>query len=427
MSLEELGFNHTCFSRYVRGRKNKFLLFKKDDLLTSMEGEIKGKGKKAIYRQRDFLIVTFITLSGTLGISGITPAFPAIVRELEITASEVGLLISVYSLPGLLSLPFLGILADRIGRKKVIIPSLLLFGVVGAACAFLRDFKLLLILRFFQGIGSAPLITLSFVMLCDIYSGRERTSAIFYNSSIVSLGSASFPAIGGLLASFGWYYPFLMPVLSIPLALATLSLKDIKTKNEQQVRKYLVNVWYSIKNIQAIGLFAVCIFIPIILFGTFLTYFPILLGDQFGASSFVIGLMISIMFVTTALTSSRLVKSARGLSEKTLIRVGFSLYLLSLLLIPLITDIYFLLLSVVTFGVAQGFTDPGRRMLMAKLAPVKHRSAFASLGDEVFILGESLGPVLMGLIFRLSGISGVFYAGSCFSVAIVILISLSIK
>ena len=80
-----------------------------------------------------------------LGTSNITPAFPTIVRELGGSSGQVGLLITVFTLPGILMTPLLSVLSDRYGRKKILVPALLLFGIAGSA--FARDFNVLLVLR----------------------------------------------------------------------------------------------------------------------------------------------------------------------------------------------------------------------------------------------------------------------------------------
>ena len=119
--------------------------------------EKKRKDKRKIYLDTNLQIMFVITLTYIMGVSSITPAFPKIVKELNISARDDGLLITVFSFPGILLTPFFGIVADRWGRKRIIIPFLMLFGIAGGLCFFVRDFKLLLILRLIQGIGAAPL------------------------------------------------------------------------------------------------------------------------------------------------------------------------------------------------------------------------------------------------------------------------------
>ena len=94
----------------------------------------------------------------------------------------------------------MGIIADLFGRKKVLVPALILFAVAGGLCLLARDFKTLLVLRFFQGIGVAPLSSLNVTVIGDLYTGKKRTAAMGYNQSVFSVGAASLSTVGGALS-----------------------------------------------------------------------------------------------------------------------------------------------------------------------------------------------------------------------------------
>lgn len=386
------------------------------------------RSQKPIYRDANLQIIFCITLISVIGFVSITPAFPKIVEELNISTQDVGLLISVFTFPGIILTLFLGVLADRIGRKKIIIPSLMLFGIAGGACTFARDFNLLLILRFFQGIGVAPLMSLSITIIGDLYSGKERATAMGYDISILNVGAASFPSIGGALAMLGWYYPFILSIAAIPVGLLVLfSLKNPEPKKEQHIREYLSNAWQSIKNLQVVGLFIVSTVTFFILFGSFLTYFPLLIGDSFGASPFIIGLIISSMSITAAFTSSQLGKLSKIYSEKNLIKAAFILYPLALIIIPFVPNLWLLLIPTIIFGIAHGINEPSIHTLLSGLAPMRHRAAFISVNQTVVRLGQTSGPLLMGVIFGVWGISGAFYIGAAFSIVMFTLAIVMIK
>lgn len=86
-----------------------------------------------------------------LGTSSITPAFPEIQDALGISSGQVGLLITVFTFLGILLTPVADVLSDRYGRRRVLVPSLFLFGIAGVARALATDFGLLLVLRTFRG------------------------------------------------------------------------------------------------------------------------------------------------------------------------------------------------------------------------------------------------------------------------------------
>ncbi len=387
-----------------------------------------SKGQKAIYLDTNLQIIFGVTLMAVLGVSSITPAFPKIVQELGISSQAIGLLITVFTFPGVLLAPVLGVLADRLGRKKILVPGLMLFGIAGGACAFARDFNLLLILRFLQGVGAASLGSLNVTLIGDLYSGKERTAAMGYNASVLSLGTASYPAIGGAVATLGWSYPFVLPFVAIPIGLLVLfSLKNPELKSEQNLKEYFSNAWKSIKNRQVIGLFLASVITFIMLYGSYLTYFPLLLGDSFGAPPWRIGLMMAMMSLTTALTSSQLGKLARVYSGRTLLQASFIIYALALVIIPFVPNLWVFLIPIIIFGIAHGVNIPNIQTLLAGLAPMEYRAAFMSVNGMVLRLGQTLGPLLMGAVFGLWGMSGVFYAGAGFSMLMLMLVVVMTK
>jgi len=177
---------------------------------------------KKLYLDQNFLIICAVALIAVLGVSSVTPAFPKLAQALNINPKNIGLLVTAFTLPTLVLGPIIGVLADRLGRKKIIVPSLLLFGIAGTACAFARDFNLLLLLRLLQGIGAASLLSLSVTLIGDLYAGDRRTTAMGYNASVTSIGTAIYPTVGGALATIAWYYPFMLPIGAIPIGLLVL-------------------------------------------------------------------------------------------------------------------------------------------------------------------------------------------------------------
>lgn len=76
---------------------------------------------------KNLSIIFLTTLMAVLGVASITPAFPSIIKHFNISPTQVTLLITVFTLPGIFLAPVVGILADRIGRKVILLPSLLVF------------------------------------------------------------------------------------------------------------------------------------------------------------------------------------------------------------------------------------------------------------------------------------------------------------
>jgi len=394
------------------------------------EGEM-TENKSKLYRDPNLQIVFAVTLIMVMGVSSISPAFPEIQAAFGISKPTVGLLIVVFTLPGVLFTPVLGVLADRFGRKKVLVPSLLLFGIAGCACSLVRDFNLLLTLRFLQGIGAASLGSLNVTIIGDLYSNSKRqlATAMGYNATVLNIGIPGYLIIGGALASLAWYYPFALSILAVPVGILVLtSLKSPEPRNSQDFKQYLSSAFQGIKNRQVLGLFSVTLFTFIILYGTYLTYFSLLLGgESFRASPFLIGVITSSMGLTTAATSSQLGTLTKRFSEKTLIKVACLIYTTALLIVPLVHTIWLFLVPTVIFGIAQGMNMPSIQTLLARLAPTEYRAAFMSLNGMVLRLGQTLGPLIIGAIYLIGGFKGTFFASAGIAVAMFILASVVLK
>lgn len=348
-----------------------------------------------------------------MGVASIAPALPKMARALEVSNEQIGLLITVFTLPGIFLTPFFGVLADRIGRKPILVPSLLLFGIAGAACAFAADFTLLLLLRFAQGVGGATLGALNVTLIGDLYDGNRRATAMGYNGSVLSLGTASYPAIGGGLALLGWFYPFFLSLLAIPVGLLVMRyLDNPEPENGERVSVYLAEVWRSLRSLEVLGLFTANFLTFIMLYGGYLTFLPILADQRFELSSLAIGMLLSGSSLITAVTSAQLGRLTRRYSEQGLILAAAVLYLAVFLSIPFIGGVGLLILPVLVFGLAQGINIPSILNLLTHRAPARYRAAFLSVNWMVLRSGQALGPFLLGIVYGFSGLEGTFLAAA---------------
>jgi len=389
-----------------------------------MEGPARQPAEEASYRtllrDANLYVIFSVTLTAVLGVSSITPAFPKVMRALDAGPETIGLLITAFTLPGLLLTPLLGVLADRFGRKIVLVPSLLLFALAGTACAFARDFGLLVGLRFIQGMGAAALGSLNVTVIGDLYSGTRRAAALGYNASVLSVGTATYPAIGGALATFAWFYPFALPLLTLPTAFLVLfALDNPEPENEQSLRDYLAHVVEILRDRRVVGILIASMVTFVLLYGSYLTYFPLLMDAGFGLSSLFIGLILSSMSLTTAITSAQLGRLARRFRPQSMVAVGFGLYGAGLLTMALVPDAWMLLLPAVLFGVGHGLNFPNLQTLLAELAPLEYRGAFFSVNGLALRGGQTAGPLLMGLLYAVGGLGAPFYGGALLALLMV--------
>lgn len=378
--------------------------------------------------EKNRTIIFGVTLIAVMGIASITPAFPGIIKYFGISTQQVGWLIAAFTLPGVFLTPVTGVLADRFGRKLVLVPSLFIFGIAGFLCSFMRDFHSLLVLLFVEGIGASGLSSINITLIGDLYSGEKRTALMGYNASILSIGTAAYPALGGFIAAFGWQYIFYLPLLAIPLGIFVIfGLNNPEPKDHQTLSEYFRRIWKSINQSSVWGLFIVNLLLFVILYGAYLTYFPILLSERLQATSVHIGLLMSVMSLITAIMSSQLGRLNRLLRARTLLLVGVSFYLLSMLSLLFANAWWQVAVSVIIFGLGHGLMVPSVQNILVGYTSIKERAAFMSFNSMILRIGQTLGPLVVGIFYSIGGLQGAFLTGVGVAVIMFLVISVLVR
>lgn len=363
-----------------------------------------------LLKDRRLYVIFSITLVGVMGVASLTPALPKISQSLDLTKSQVALLISAFTFPGIFLTPVGGVLADRIGRKAVLVPSLFIFALAGFSIFFVRNFHLIILLRVVQGIGAASLGSINVTLVGDFFRGNDRPAAMGYNASVLSFSTASYPLIGGTLAGIAWYYPFVLPILAIPVGLFVIfGIREPDIGKASEFKQYLKAISVSIRKKEVIGIFLLGILTFIILYGAFLTYVPFLVSQRFDLSPPEIGILLSISSLTTAILATQVGKLTRRFGSLSLLKAAFALYFIVSLLFPNISHLYLFLLPILIFGSAQALNMPSLLTSLTNLAPDNQRGAFMSLNGMVLRIGQTLGPLVVGIGFSLGDINGVYY------------------
>ncbi len=143
-------------------------------MFTDMNDQNSGSDKLQVTVIAALSSVAFIMV---LGNSLLIPVLPEIKSALRLTQLKVSMLITLFSVPAGLVIPLAGFLSDRYGRKKVIIPSLILYGLggilAGLTALFIKHaaFSIILFGRVLQGIGAAGTAPVAMAFCGDLFIG----------------------------------------------------------------------------------------------------------------------------------------------------------------------------------------------------------------------------------------------------------------
>lgn len=161
-------------------------------------------------------LLALLTAIGPLSTDMYLPSLPAIQRHFGASAGEVQRTLSAYLLGFAIGQVFYGPLADRKGRKRVMLAGLLLYGLANLASAFAPSLDVLIVSRLVQGIGAAGPLVIARAIVRDLYEGREAGQQLARMGTIMGIVPAIAPVLGaGLELSFGWRANFLGVVVLV--------------------------------------------------------------------------------------------------------------------------------------------------------------------------------------------------------------------
>ncbi len=154
-------------------------------------------------------VITAMVSLGPLATDMYLPALPALTGALNASVSDVQLTLSVFLFGFAIAQLFYGPLADRYGRKPVVLGGLLLFALATLGCALSESIEALIFWRLMQALGGSAGPVLGRTMIRDIYGPREAARVLSYVGAAMGLAPALAPVIGGyLIVLFSWQAPF---------------------------------------------------------------------------------------------------------------------------------------------------------------------------------------------------------------------------
>lgn len=351
--------------------------------------------ERAPWRSGTFHVILAISLMGVMGVSLISPVLPAIREAFAVTDAEVGLVITFYTLPGVVIAPFAGLAADRLGRRRVIIPLLFIFGISGAAIAVTTSFVTVLGLRLLQGVGASALVTLAVTLIGDHYEGQQRAAAMGANGSVLASGAAVYPLLGGALGAIRWNVPFAFYGVAVVLGIAALLvLEEPEAEDDASFRSYLGQMRAIVLSPAILAVNATVLLVFLLFYGSIQTALPLLLSDDFGIGSDRIGMLLALVAVSSASVSFLYGRLSRARTLPQLMRIGFACYGGGLVVIGVANSLPLVGAGLLLFGCGFGFMMPSVDLAIAKIAPDELRAGTMGVRTSMLRIGQTVGPVV---------------------------------
>lgn len=347
----------------------------------------------------DLQLLLLATAMAPLGQLVLSPVLDSLIGPYGVSEVEIGLLLSAYGAPAIVMIPVAGILSDRLGRRPVLVGSLLLFGAAGSAMALTTDFRLALILRAIQGVGGGAIPMITITSVGDLYEGTREAAAQGFRSAATSISAAVFPFLAGLLVGLAWMYPLLLYAVAIPIGVL-LGLWFVEPMSEEVESgpdgglRSLLDLSLRTDTLAIVFARAMS---PFIFFG-FLTYNSIVVVRLLDGSPGIAGVLVAVVAIMAAVGSTQAGRTVAffGGPWRPLIFMNLTLAA-GLVLFAYAPTIGVAALGGVLVGLGFGFLMPVYRSIITGIAPEHHRGGLVSLLEAVARVASTAVPIIMGV------------------------------
>lgn len=358
------------------------------------------------------MVATLTIMAGTT----ISPSLPAI--EAHFAGVEGVKLLSrmVLTLPALFvafCAPLIGGLADRYGRLRLLIGSILLYGFSGISGLFVDSLPALLAGRAALGIAIGGIMTLTTALVGDYFGGSERERYLGLQQAFTGIGGVAFVAAGGILADHHWRAPFAIYAVAfaiVPAAMAFLAEpvrsapNSLQTTGNPSDRAVL---WLPVAALCAVAFFVNTIFyfIP-----SQLPFYLRVVGIGAASSAgFALGLH-NLVMAGSALAYGRL--RAR-FSVPAIFMIGLCLMTLGFVLVAFSTTMPSILLAMAIAGAGLGVTIPNLMSGIIAQATPATRGRLAGMVTASMFIGHFTSPFASQPLIEAVGFQESYLAAAC--------------
>ncbi len=354
----------------------------------------------------------------TLGVQAVAPGLPEMQQALELSTSEIGLVMTAYVLPGVVLTVPLGLLGDVIGRRFLFCLSLFVSGLAALVAGSTTSFALLLAMRTLQGIGFAAVMPLTITLLGEAFVGRDRLRAFVGRNAILTGSDVFLPAAGAFLAGLSWRAPLLVQAVTIPLALYAFTIMN-ESRSRPTGRERYARALLGILRAQP-AMFSILLmqFSRFAFKFVLLAYLPILLVNQLDASVGHVGVLISLAAIATVITTTRVPRLLGRIPASSAVIASILGIAASIASFGVIPDWRWAIAGALVYGVGDGVLAVFSDAYAMQSARSRLPAGMVSISQTARNLGKLASPVAMAGIAAITSLPVAFLVMAVIGAAI---------
>lgn len=357
-----------------------------------------------------------------------TPVLPLFAADLGATPAEIGWIVVASTIPGILISYPAGALSDHLGKRRVLLVSLVVFASAPFLYLVVDNAWQLMAVRFYHGFATAIFGTVATAAIAERYNA-DRAARLSTYSSVTIVGRSVAPFLGGTLislASFGAVY--IACAIAGVLALgAGLLLRDHEPKPRGKLE--LPHFWASLRTVlrdRGILLVSTVEAAQYLVFGA-VEAFLALYAASLGIPAWEIGVILGLQLVSIVFAKPVMGKLSDRVGRRRVILPGLAIGAASVALLPAFPHFIGLSVLSLVFGIGFATVTSSTAALVADLTKGGRYGASMGVLRTVMDVGQSIGPVLTGFVVGVAGYASAFALLAAILVAAAIMLGLLMK
>ncbi|MGD9395862.1 MAG: MFS transporter [Candidatus Thorarchaeota archaeon] len=368
-----------------------------------------GKNIEADVKQGGMYQVWMLAISLSIlqiGFGIVTPIFPFYIESLGMAGIELGVLAASFAIARIIFAGPLGGLSDRVGRKPILIMSLLGFAFANIVYAYAYDVIVMISARALEGAVSAGFFPAANAFVSDMTSIKNRGTAMGYLSMGNMVGFIVGPALGGFLAQFlGIRMPFILAAIATLITMVFVYIlvqEPVRKTIKESVPKVPIREVIA-RARRCYGILGMAMFANMFAMGILEVAFLLDAVINIGVEPYEIGIFFGVIGITMMIGNVAFGKLSDIKGRKWLIVLGAMVGALSLVMFIYSVTTIDLLIAGIVLSVGMSMRGPA---IQALIADVTDPSAYGSMMGVFGAVSNSayaVSPLIGGQIFDETG------------------------
>jgi len=344
---------------------------------------------------------TLINRVGTM----VLPFLAIYLTKIEHTSEgQAGLVLTFYGIGSLITSPFVGRIADRLGRITVMETSLILSGVVLLFYSFVNNYIFIIIITFTWAVISEAFRPANLSLISELVAPELRRPAFSLNRLAINLGMSIGPVVGGFLIIFNFHAIFYVNALSAITAGFFLISKHknfIAKPGQGIIPKTKIKKSFLIPSKDKRLLYFLFSLLPVyVVFFQLQAAMPLFIVKNLGMSEAAFGSLIAINTVMIIFIEVPLNNAIIKWSHRKALSIGALLCAVGFGGMALTTNIYGIIITIVTWTFGEMIFFPSSAAYMSEISPPERLGEYMGYYQMIFSLSMAFGPWLGTVVFQ---------------------------